>query len=183
VSGKKQQRTAKTTTVSDSYGRLLWSGTDRPGRMYDQTAVRTEGIAEQFGLHPKVNAEADEGYRGLTNEFPDQVSAPPKKPKDDAPLGERHAWREQRRRPSSRRICVEHVIGEEKKWCPLRRHTGRREYETHAAIDGWSPTAPPADRPGTGRAPNWCPSGARPADHHQTVHQASTFRRHSRTTS
>jgi hypothetical protein len=80
----------------------------------------------------------DEGYRGLANEFPDQVSAPPKKPKDDAPLGERHAWREQRRRQSSRRICVEHVIGEEKKWRPLQRYTGRREYypETHAAIAG-----------------------------------------------
>ncbi|MGW0632940.1 transposase family protein [Streptomyces sp. NPDC002758] len=138
VSGKKKQNTAKTTTISDSSGQLLWSGADRPGRMHDQTAVRTEGIAEQLRLHPKVKAEADEGYRGLANEFPDQVSAPPKKPKDDAPLGERHAWREQRRRQSSRRICVEHVIGEEKKWRPLQRYTGRREYypETHAAIAG-----------------------------------------------
>ncbi|MEU2835472.1 hypothetical protein ABZ667_44180, partial [Streptomyces lavendulae] len=45
---------------------------------------------------------------------------------------------EQRRRQSSRRICVEHAIGEEKKWRPLQRYTGRREYypETHAAIAG-----------------------------------------------
>jgi hypothetical protein len=119
VSGKKQQNTAKTTTISDDSGRLPWSGADRPGRMHDQTAVRTEGIAEPFRLRPRVKAEVDEGYRGLANEFPDQVSAPPKKPKDDAPLGERHAWREQRRRQSSKRICVEHVIGEEKKWRPL----------------------------------------------------------------
>ncbi|MFF2430796.1 transposase family protein [Streptomyces mirabilis] len=128
VSGKKKQSTAKTTTISDSSGRLLWSGTYRPGRMRDQTAVRAEGIAEQFRLHPKAKAEADEGYRGLANEFPDRVSAPPKKPKDDAPLGERHAWRKQRRRQSSRRICVEHVIGEEKRWRPLQRYTGRYEY-------------------------------------------------------
>ncbi len=138
VSGKKKQNTAKTTTISDGSGRLLWSGAHRPGRMDDQTAVRTEGIAEQFRLHSRVKAEVDEGYRGLANEFPDQVSAPPKKPKDDAPLGERHAWRERRRRHSSRRICVEHVIGEEKKWRPLQRYIGRREYypETHAAIVG-----------------------------------------------
>ncbi|MER5615208.1 transposase family protein [Streptomyces sp. NPDC002215] len=85
VSGKKKQNTIKTTTVSDGQGRLLWSGADRPGRMHDQTAMRTEGIAEQFRLCPKVRAEVDEGYRGLANEFPAQVSAPPKKPKDDAP--------------------------------------------------------------------------------------------------
>jgi hypothetical protein len=45
----------------------------------------------------------------LANEFPEQVSAPPKKPADDAPLGDRHAWRQQRRRKSSTRIGVEHA--------------------------------------------------------------------------
>ncbi|WP_407696928.1 transposase family protein [Streptomyces dysideae] len=68
VAGKKKQNTCKTTTISDGQGRTLWSGADRPGRMHDQTAVRTEGIAEQFRLHPDVKAEVDEGYRGL--EFP-----------------------------------------------------------------------------------------------------------------
>ncbi|WP_244189050.1 transposase family protein [Streptomyces yokosukanensis] len=67
----------KTTTLSDPQGRTLFSGVVRPGRMHDQTAVRTEGIAEQFHRHPKVKAEVDEGYRGLANEFPGQVSAPP----------------------------------------------------------------------------------------------------------
>ncbi|MER7767617.1 hypothetical protein [Kitasatospora sp. NPDC096140] len=56
-----------------------------------QTGVRAEGIAEQLRRDPTVKAEADEGYRGLANEFPVQVSAPPKKTKDDAPLGEHHA--------------------------------------------------------------------------------------------
>ncbi|WP_406865022.1 transposase family protein [Streptomyces sp. HUAS MG47] len=46
VTGKKKQNTAKTTTISDGSGRLLWAGAHRPGRMHDQTAVRTEGIAE-----------------------------------------------------------------------------------------------------------------------------------------
>jgi hypothetical protein len=55
-----------------------WCGAVRPDRMHDQTAMRTEGIAEQFRLCPRVKAEVDEGYRGLANEFPDQVSAPPR---------------------------------------------------------------------------------------------------------
>lgn len=52
-------------------------GVVRPGRMHDQTAVRTEGIAEQFRLRPQVKAKVDDGYRGLAGEFPDQISAPP----------------------------------------------------------------------------------------------------------
>lgn len=106
--------------------------------MHDQTTVRTEGIAEQIRRHPQVKAEVDEGYRGLANEFPSKVSAPPKKPKDDAPAGEHHAWREQRRRQSSARICVEHTNAEFKQWRPLQRFTGRHETyaETHLAIVG-----------------------------------------------
>lgn len=85
---------------------------------------------------PEGRTEVDEGYRGLANGFPDQVSAPPKKPKDDAPFGEQHAWREMRRRQSSNRICVEHANAELRQWCPLQRYTGRREDypETHQAI-------------------------------------------------
>ncbi|MFD4861029.1 transposase family protein [Streptomyces atratus] len=101
VSGKKKQNTIKATTFSDHQGRTLFSGVTRPGRVHDQTAVRTEGIAEQFRLRPNVKVEVDEGYRGLANEFPHQVSAPPRKPKDDVCDGERRAWREQRRRHTS----------------------------------------------------------------------------------
>ena len=46
--------------------------------------MRAEGIAEQFRLYLRVKAEVDEGYRGLANEFPDQVSAPPRKPRTSA---------------------------------------------------------------------------------------------------
>ncbi|MCX5103772.1 MULTISPECIES: hypothetical protein [unclassified Streptomyces] len=50
-----------TTTISDGSGRLLWSGAVRPGSMHDQTAMRTEGIAEQLCLYPQVKAKVDEG--------------------------------------------------------------------------------------------------------------------------
>ncbi|MGI5405078.1 transposase family protein [Streptomyces sp. CA-135486] len=137
-SGKKKQNTMKTTTISDGQGRTLWSVADRPGRMHDQTAMRTEGIAEQFRLHPDVRAEVDEGYGGLANEFPEHVSAPPKKPKEDAPLGDRYAWRERRHRQPSARICVEHANAEHKQWRPLQRFLGRREHypATHRAGAG-----------------------------------------------
>jgi hypothetical protein len=138
ISGKKKQNTIKTTTFSDHQGRTLFSGVVRPGRMHDQTAVRTEGIAEQFRLRPAVRAEVDEGYRGLANEFPGQISAPPRKPKDDACEGGMRAWREQRHHQSSARICVEHTHAEYKQWRPLQRYTGRRDdyAETHMAIAG-----------------------------------------------
>jgi hypothetical protein len=136
VSGKRRQNTVKTTTFSDGQGRMLLSGVVRPGRMHDQTAVRTEGIAEQFRNRPGVKAKVDSGYAGLAKEFPGQVSAPPKKPKDEACDGDKYAWRETRRRQSSARICVEHTNAELRQWAPLRRFTGRRDIyaETHLAI-------------------------------------------------
>ncbi|WP_344500456.1 transposase family protein [Streptomyces enissocaesilis] len=136
VSGKRRQNTIKTTTFSDGQGRMLLSGVVRPGRMHDQTAVRTEGIAEQFRNRPSVKAKVDSGYAGLAKEFPGQVSAPPKKPKDEACDGDKYAWRETRRRQSSARICVEHTNAELRQWAPLQRFTGRRDIyaETHLAI-------------------------------------------------
>jgi hypothetical protein len=44
VSGKMKQNTKKTTVISDDKGRTLWTGAIRPGRMHDQTALKTEGI-------------------------------------------------------------------------------------------------------------------------------------------
>ncbi|MGQ4425733.1 transposase family protein [Streptomyces violaceoruber] len=55
VSGKKKQNTFKTTTFSDDQGRTLVSGVVRSVRTHDQTAVRTEGIAEKFRWRPKAN--------------------------------------------------------------------------------------------------------------------------------
>lgn len=138
VSGKKKQNTKKATVITDSGGRTLWVGAFRPGRMHDQTAVRTEGIAGLFERYPKVEAKVDAGYRGLAKEFPDQVQAPPLKPRKDTPPEEVTAWEEERRRQSSERIVVEHANAEHKQWRPLQRYIGRREYfdQTFAAIGG-----------------------------------------------
>lgn len=138
VSGKMRQNTKKATVVTDEKGRTLWTGTFRPGRMHDQTAVKTEGICDLFDQYPQVKAKVDAGYRGLAKQFPDQVQAPPLKPKKDAPLEEAAAWEAARHQQSSERICVEHANAEHKQWRPLQRYIGRREYfdETYSAVAG-----------------------------------------------
>jgi hypothetical protein len=138
ASGKKKMNTKKAAVVTDEQGRTLWAGAFRPGRMHDQTAVRTEGIAGLFRQFPQVKAKVDAGYRGLAKEFPDQVQAPPLKPKKDAPPEETAAWHALRHNQSSERICVEHANAEHKQWRTLQRYLGRREDfdETYTAIAG-----------------------------------------------
>ena len=138
VSGKKKQNTEKATVATDEKGRTLWAGAFRPGRMHDQTAVRTEGIADLYERLPQVKSKVDAGYRGLAKEFPGQVEAPPLKPKKNAAPEEVAAYEEQRHRQSSERICVEHANAEHKQWRPLQRYLGRREHfeETFLAISG-----------------------------------------------
>jgi hypothetical protein len=110
VSGQRKQNTIKATTIGDGEGRTLWCGAVRPGRMHDQTAMRTEGIAEQFRLNPQVKAEVDEGYRDLPTSSR-QVSAPPRKPEnlDKEAITEQYGWRQAKRRQSSWRIAGEHA--------------------------------------------------------------------------
>src|SRR5213079_460640 len=79
VSGKKKQNTIKFTKISDERGRTLADVTFRPGRMHDQTALRTDGIDHLLEQFPDVRAEMDAGYRGLHRDHPDQVSVPPKR--------------------------------------------------------------------------------------------------------
>ncbi|MFI1301543.1 transposase family protein [Streptomyces noursei] len=136
VSGKRKQNTIKTTVISDEAGRTLWTGAIRPGRMHDQTALKTEGIDDLFVRYPQVKAQVDAGYRGLARDFPGQVTAPPKKPGKDADAVEVAAWKQARKTQSSARIPVEHVNAEHKAWRPLQRWIGRREYydQTHLAI-------------------------------------------------
>jgi len=138
VSGKKKQNTKKAAVITDEKGRTLRAGAFRPGRMHDQTAVRTEGIADLFTRYPQVKAKVDAGYRGLAKQFPDQVQAPPLKPGKDATPEETAAYEAQRHQQSSERICVEHANAEFKQWRPLQRFTGRREEfdETFLAIAG-----------------------------------------------
>lgn len=138
VSGKMKQNTKKATVITDGQGRTLWTGAFRPGRMHDQTALKTEGICDLFEQFPQVKAKVDAGYRGLAKQFPDQVEAPPLRPKKDAPPEEVAAWEAARKKQSSERIPVEHANAEHKQWRPLQRWIGRRAYydETHLAIAG-----------------------------------------------
>ncbi len=138
VSGKKKMNTKKAAVVTDGEGRTLWAGAFRPGRMHDQTAVRTEGIADLFTRFPQVKAKVDAGYRGLAKEFPGQVQAPPLKPKKDAPPEQVAAWDQARHKQSSERICVEHANAEHKQWRTLQRYLGRRDDfdETYTAVAG-----------------------------------------------
>jgi hypothetical protein len=138
VSGKKKQNTIKSTAISDEKGRLLWCAATRPGRMHDVTALRTEGIEDLLRQYPTVRARVDSGYQGLARDFPDQVSAPPKKPAKDATDAQRAEYNTVRKAQSSQRICVEHAIAEPKQWRPLQRYIGRREHfeDTMLAIAG-----------------------------------------------
>jgi hypothetical protein len=64
--------------------------------------------------------------------------APPRKPSKDAPAEAVEAYRQARIQQSSRRIPVEHAIGEHKHWRSQQRWIGRREYfgETYLAVAG-----------------------------------------------
>ncbi|WP_229346892.1 transposase family protein [Streptomyces sp. UNOB3_S3] len=72
ISGKRRQDTIKTTTISDGQGRTLWSGATRPGRMHDQTAMRTEDIAEQFRQRPGVKPRSTTATGAWRTSFPNR---------------------------------------------------------------------------------------------------------------
>jgi len=138
ISGKKKQNTKKATVITGPRGHTLRAGAFRPGRMHDQTALKTEGIADLLQRFPQVKALVDAGYRGLARQYPGQVTAPPLKPGKDAMPGEVASWQISRKTQSSRRIPAGHANAEHKQWRTLQRYTGRREYydETHLAIAG-----------------------------------------------
>ena len=61
VSGKKKQNTKKAAVITDGQGRTLRAGAFRPGRMHDQTAVRTEGIAGCSASSPRSRQKSTPG--------------------------------------------------------------------------------------------------------------------------
>ena len=138
MSGKKKQNTIKATVASDAHGRPLWAGAIRPGRQYDQTALRTEGIDDLLDAYPDVQFLVDSGYRGLAKNHPDQVIAPPLKPTKDTPPDDIAAYEAARKAQSSQRIPAEHAIAAIKWWRTLQRFTGRRDVllETIRAVAG-----------------------------------------------
>ena len=153
--------TKKAAVVTDEQGRTLWAGAFRPGRMHDQTAVRTEGIAGLFRQFPQVKAKVDAGYRGLAKEFPDQVQAPPLKPEKDAPPG---GNRRLARAPSQAVIRTN-----------LRRACQRRAQANGEPSSATSDDAKTSTKP-TPPSPAWSPT-APPSGNHQPTRQASTPQR------
>jgi len=127
VSGKRKQNTIKSTIASDARGRPMWAGATRPGRMHDQTAVKTEGLDDLLHQYPDVKLLVDSGYRGLANDHPDQVIAPPRKPRKNATPDQVAAYEAARKAQSSQRIPAEHAIALIKWWRTLQRFTGRRD--------------------------------------------------------
>jgi hypothetical protein len=95
--------------------------------MHDQTAVKTEGIDDLLDQYPTVRFLVDRGYRGLANDHPEQVTAPPLKPKKDATPEQIASWEAVRKTQSAQRIPAEHAIALIKWWRPLQRYTGRRD--------------------------------------------------------
>lgn len=144
ISGK--QNTLKPTVVSDGQTAPCGPGRCARAHMHDQTAVKTEGIADLLTQHPGVKVRVDEGYRGLASAFAEQVTAPPRKPAKDAAAELVAAYRQARTEQSSRRICVEHAIAEHKHWrsLQLQRRLGRRE--SFGETDRQLPSFPPPNR-------------------------------------
>jgi hypothetical protein len=70
VSGKKKQNTVKAAVATDGNGRPLRAGAFRPGRMHDQTAVRTEGIADLFESIPRSKPKSTPGTEAWPNSSP-----------------------------------------------------------------------------------------------------------------
>ncbi|MEU9455075.1 transposase family protein [Streptomyces sp. NPDC048277] len=135
ISGEKRQNTIKTTTFSDGRGRTPFSGVVRPGRMHDQTAVRTEGTAEQLRQHPPSRPRSTKAAAAWQASSPTRSSPRRRNPRTT------HRWASitpgassaaagppaDRRRARQRRTQAV---------APLQRFTGRRETypETHLAI-------------------------------------------------
>jgi hypothetical protein len=107
--------------------------------------VKTEGICDLFERYPKVKAKVDAGYQGLAKQYPDQVQAPPPKPKKDVLPEEVAAWDAARHQQSSERICVEHANAEHKQWRTLSGTSDVASTSTRPTRQwrAWSPTAPP----------------------------------------
>ncbi|MEV6971846.1 transposase family protein [Hamadaea sp. NPDC051192] len=126
VSGSKRRNTIKGTVVSDQAGRLLWAGALRPGRMHDQTAIKTEGIDDLLDHFPGVRIWADQGYRGLANKHPGQVITKLDLLPDTADKDLQDLIVDLRKLHCQQRIPIEQVIGRMKNWTSLTRWHGHR---------------------------------------------------------
>lgn len=110
----------------------------RPGRMYDATAARNEGIAVCFQRFPDVEVLLDDGCLGLSRDHRGQAITPPRKRRPGALPGRLHQWERDRHGHSSDRSTVEHALAEHKRRKRLTRWTHRRDRlpVTYRAIAG-----------------------------------------------
>ncbi|WP_240802120.1 transposase [Streptomyces sp. A1136] len=147
VSGKMRQNTKKATVVTDGQGRTLWGGAFRPGRMHDQTAVKTEGIWDLFEQYPQVRERSTRATGDLPSSSSTRYKHAAQTEEGRPARRHRRLGRGARHQQSSGRICVEHANAEHKQWRTLQCYLGRREYfdETYAAVATLAPTAPPRD--------------------------------------
>jgi DDE superfamily endonuclease/Helix-turn-helix of DDE superfamily endonuclease len=138
INGKKRRHTIKTTIICDQAGRLLWAGATRPGRMHDQTAIKTEGLDNLLHHYPRVRIRADQAYRGLSKHHPGQIITKQPAPVDTCPPELAQHLIAIRKLHSQQRIPVEHVIGRLKTWKQLAHWNGPRTNlpETITAIAG-----------------------------------------------
>ncbi|MFD0972921.1 transposase family protein [Plantactinospora endophytica] len=133
VSGKARLNTMKALVICDPVGKLLFCGEVRPGSMHDITQARTAGLVDLL-LHTPLGVQvlADAGYQGLGTDTNGVVITPkpkPQKRRTSLPLSVIAAHDAARKRHSSQRIRVEHVvIGHLKNWRILGRYHGRREH-------------------------------------------------------
>jgi DDE superfamily endonuclease len=149
VSGKKKQNTIKATVASDAHGRPMWAGAIRPGRQHDQTAARTEGLDDLLDAYPEVKFLVDAGYRGLAKDHPEQVIAPPLKPKKDAPPDEIAAYETTRKAQSSQRIPPNTPSPRSNGGAPCNASpAAATSYQRPSApLRAWPATAPQPDEP------------------------------------
>jgi hypothetical protein len=137
--------TKKAAVVTGGQTRTLRAGAFRPGRMHDQTAVRTEGIADLFRQFPQLKAKVDAGYRGLAKEFP--VRSRHRR------SSLRRARHRKRPPPGTRSVTGSHRNGSASSTRTLSTSSGEPSSGTSDAArtstkptspsPAWSPTAPP----------------------------------------
>jgi hypothetical protein len=128
VSGKHRRNTIKTTAICDQARRLLWVGATRPGRMHDQTAMKTEGIDDLLRAHPGVRIWADDGYRGLSRDHPGQVITKHREAPDTAEPEIQQHIRDIRKLHCQQRIPIEQSIAELKTWRVVHHWRGPRHH-------------------------------------------------------
>ncbi|WP_324610210.1 transposase family protein [Streptomyces sp. WM6378] len=167
VSGKKKQNTIKTTVIGDEQSRTLWTGAVRPGRMHDQTAARTEGVAEQFGLTRRRRPKPTRATGACTTSSPTRSASRPGNPRptrrwaSSMPGASTAAASPRPESASSTRSPSTGSGAHSSATRPDARHTPKPIWPSPA----WSPTAPPAEQPNVSPVPNWRSPGRPPADH------------------